>query len=300
VPHTFVLPEENCEAMQHAKAMQHASSTMPAPGGMWIAKPQGGFQGKGIKVFSELEAAVQQNRRSRVVQQYIEPLLLGGYKFDLRLYVLITSLCPLEAHYYEHGYARFCMHRYNTSNLDNRYAHLTNITVQQQRDGGCKDDGQDQNYVRVEAVWKELATKGVDVQSVQASVKEALRLVLLSTSEAVAQKREEKARRKKEKESKADKAHPGEEKERAGVDGHGERGKREGILQGGERDRVWSWQFGGDSAEYDGCKHFQVIGFTTCSCTIHSCTICSCTIHSCTTCSYTVLYCTILCCTSRS
>lgn len=65
--------------------------------------------------------------------RYIDnPLLIGGKKFDLRLYVLVTSFRPLKAYQFKLGFCRFCTVKYDSSvaELDNMYVHLTNVSVQ--------------------------------------------------------------------------------------------------------------------------------------------------------------------------
>jgi tubulin polyglutamylase TTLL9 len=70
-----------------------------------------------------------------VVQRYIDaPLLVGGRKFDLRLYAVVTSYAPLRVWLYREGFARFTARRYSSdaASLANPFVHLTNHAVQKQ------------------------------------------------------------------------------------------------------------------------------------------------------------------------
>ena len=69
---------------------------------------------------------------SYIIQRYIDnPLLIGGKKFDFRIYVLVTSFRPLKAWIFNLGFARFCTENYSSdvAEIDNMFVHLTNVAI---------------------------------------------------------------------------------------------------------------------------------------------------------------------------
>ena len=71
-----------------------------------------------------------------VVQEYLAaPMLCDGLKFDLRLYVVVRSLQPLQVYLYREGMARFATSQYeppDESNLRDVFMHLTNASLNKQ------------------------------------------------------------------------------------------------------------------------------------------------------------------------
>ena len=61
-----------------------------------------------------------------LIQKYIEhPLIVHGRKFDIRQWIMVTSLNPLEVWIYDESYIRFSCEKFDLDNLSD-YIHLTN------------------------------------------------------------------------------------------------------------------------------------------------------------------------------
>lgn len=66
-----------------------------------------------------------------IISKYIpNPLLINGHKFDLRIYVVITSYEPLRIYVYKEGLVRFASEEYSIKDAKtNQYNHLTNYSI---------------------------------------------------------------------------------------------------------------------------------------------------------------------------
>ncbi|CAK1545623.1 unnamed protein product [Leptosia nina] len=123
MPKTYVLPHD-------LKLLKHEWEKYAANNERWIIKPPASARGTGIKVVSRW--AQIPKKRPVVVQRYVsKPYLINGSKFDLRLYVLVTSVHPLRIYLYKDGLARFASVKYNSelTSLNDRYMHLTNYSI---------------------------------------------------------------------------------------------------------------------------------------------------------------------------
>ena len=98
---------------------------------IYIIKPDTGCQGRGIFLTRTFDQVPQ--HENVVAQLYIKkPLLLDGFKFDLRIYCLVSSVKPLRMYLFHDGLVRMCTEEYvkpTKANISNTCMHLTNYAV---------------------------------------------------------------------------------------------------------------------------------------------------------------------------
>ncbi|KFP49231.1 Tubulin polyglutamylase TTLL13, partial [Cathartes aura] len=107
----------------------------------FICKPDSGCQGRGIFITHNPEEI--KHGEHMICQQYIsKPFLIDGFKFDMRIYVLVTSCDPLRIFVYKEGLARFATTRYidpSSRNLDDICMHLTNYAINKHNENFVQD-----------------------------------------------------------------------------------------------------------------------------------------------------------------
>ena len=101
---------------------------------IWILEPSNLSRGRGVTCVNSLEPIEQSlsatNDTGLVVQKYIEnPLIINKRKFDIRQWVLVTSLNPLVIWMWKEPYLRFGAEDYIMDDLNNIYSHLTNNSI---------------------------------------------------------------------------------------------------------------------------------------------------------------------------
>ena len=126
-PTSFLLPHQFTDLQRTHNYIQ-GKINQPVT---WIVKPRSGCCGNGIRLIQHTYELAHKTDPV-VVQRYIPPYLIDGYKFDFRFYILISTLAPYTVYIYKEGLARFCTQRYQPPtalNLNDKFSHLTNTSI---------------------------------------------------------------------------------------------------------------------------------------------------------------------------
>ena len=164
LPKTWVLPHDKPQL----KTYYQAKRVKPT----FICKPSDSCQGRGIYLTRKMpeytppppealnrpvtasdsdsdDASSKPNKnyvplQVLVVQEYIpRPYLINGYKFDLRLYCLVTQVNPyFRCFLHKEGMARFCTTEYkapSSKNIKCNFMHLTNFAINRKNNDFVQD-----------------------------------------------------------------------------------------------------------------------------------------------------------------
>nr|XP_045009691.1 tubulin polyglutamylase TTLL11 isoform X3 [Jaculus jaculus] len=174
-PRSWILPEE---FQLFVAQVRMVKANDPSWKPTFIVKPDGGSQGDGIYLIkdpNDIRLSRTLQSRPAVVQEYIcKPLLIDKLKFDIRLYVLLKSLDPLEIYIAKDGLSRFCTEPYqepNSQNLHHVFMHLTNYSLNIHSGKFIHSDSANTGSKRTfSSILSRLSSKGVDIKKVWSDI----------------------------------------------------------------------------------------------------------------------------------
>ncbi|XP_068396282.1 tubulin polyglutamylase TTLL7 isoform X3 [Eschrichtius robustus] len=145
VPRTWIFPAEYTQFQNYMKELKKKRKQKT-----FIVKPANGAMGHGISLIRNGDKLPSQDHL--IVQEYIEkPFLMEGYKFDLRIYILVTSCDPLKIFLYHDGLVRMGTEKYippNETNLTQLFMHLTNYSVNKHNEHFERDETENKGSKR--------------------------------------------------------------------------------------------------------------------------------------------------------
>ncbi|XP_061867866.1 tubulin polyglutamylase TTLL11 isoform X2 [Colius striatus] len=174
-PRSWILPEEFPLFVTEVRMMKDSD---PSWKPTFIVKPDGGCQGDGIYLIkdpSDIRLMGSTQSRPAVVQEYIcKPLLVDKLKFDIRLYVLLKSLEPLEIYIAKDGLSRFCTEPYQEPTLKNLhqvFMHLTNYSLNVHSGNFIHSDSVNTGSKRTfSSILCRLSSRGADVKKLWSDI----------------------------------------------------------------------------------------------------------------------------------
>ena len=151
VPETFILPEDSNDFLEKYKTIIPNLSFCKTK---FIVKPVGLSRGRGIKILSNksefkhlLKISQSKHGLNYLISRYIsKPHLINNKKYDLRVYVLISSLFPLKIYMYKEGLVRFATEEYIKGDYKNVFIHLTNYSINKKNIPRYNINDNNENY----------------------------------------------------------------------------------------------------------------------------------------------------------
>uniref|UniRef100_A0A665WFK0 Tubulin tyrosine ligase-like family, member 7 n=1 Tax=Echeneis naucrates TaxID=173247 RepID=A0A665WFK0_ECHNA len=170
IPKTWIFPAEYTQFQNYVKELRRKRKQKT-----FIVKPANGAMGHGISLIRNCEKLPAQEHF--IVQEYLDkPFLMEGYKFDLRIYILVTSCDPLRIFLYNDGLVRMGTEKYHApseANLSQLYMHLTNYSVNKHNENFERDETVDKGSKRSISWFTEfLRTNDYDVTKFWGDVSE--------------------------------------------------------------------------------------------------------------------------------
>ena len=151
---------------------------------MYIVKPSAGAMGRGIYLAAGESGIDKTHSGAVVVQRYMhDPFLLDGFKFDLRIYALVTCVDPLAVYVYDEGIARFATTPYaapNKSNLSQVTMHLTNYSLNKHSATFVSTDKEDEGTKRsISSLFAQMKAMGHDTEKLWRDIREVVARTVL-------------------------------------------------------------------------------------------------------------------------
>ena len=130
-------------------------------------KPSNSSRGRGIHIIDDIND-LNVDELSIISRYVTNPLLINGYKFDLRIYVVVTCYEPLRIYVYKEGLARFASETYTAKfNKNNKYMHLTNYSINKKNEHFVQNESAENDDFgfkwSLSAFCKHLETVGINM-----------------------------------------------------------------------------------------------------------------------------------------
>ena len=120
---TYSYPEE--KNIIYEKFKNYTFDNSPKDN-LWLIKPKLGSYGDNISLLKNITNI----KNECLITKFLNnPHLIKGYKYDLRIHGLVTSIKPLKIYLYDEGLIRVSTEKYDSNNQSSEFSFITNLKL---------------------------------------------------------------------------------------------------------------------------------------------------------------------------